>query len=280
MIQNSFIFLDQIDAGRERMIWKQGITTWEEFLSKKTIAGLSPMRKGHHDRQLAKAAMALDQGDARFFKNILDDQHAWRLYPRFCGNACFLDIETTGKHNDITVVGLYNGEETATFVKGFNLDKHLLQKAMEPFDLVVTFNGSSFDLPTITRYFGGVLPPVPHIDLRHVCTKIGLHGGLKKIEERLGIQRDDTIRGMDGYDAVKWWQAWIATGNKKHLEKLIQYNTEDIVNLKPIAEQVVPELWKTIRFGEGTHQNDQDDDQDKNDRDNNQHQEIDKESPT
>ncbi|MBI2147451.1 ribonuclease H-like domain-containing protein [Candidatus Woesearchaeota archaeon] len=250
MIRNSFIFLDQISTGREQAIWSQGIDDWDDFLRSKEVSSIAPWRKGHYDRQLQQAWQQLDQHNASYFARTIPAGETWRLYPAFKNNVCFLDIETTGYYGDITVIGLYDGEETKTLVRGFNLDKETLQKALENVELLVTFNGSSFDLPVIQRYFGSSLPVVPHIDLRHVCAKVGLRGGLKKIEGTVGITRPEEVQGVTGYDAVLLWQRWNATGKREHLDKLVQYNTEDIINLEPIANKVIGELWKQVRFGE------------------------------
>ncbi|RLB27128.1 MAG: exonuclease, partial [Deltaproteobacteria bacterium] len=47
--------------------------------------------------------------------------------------------------------------------------------------------------------------------------------------------------GMDGFDAVLLWRAYQA-GDKSALERLIQYNTADIVNLKPLMERGYEEM--------------------------------------
>ncbi len=249
MIRESFIFLDKIGPKLEQQFWSTGIHGWEQFTEAQDIRGISPMRKAYYDRQIHQAESALADYDAEFFTNILSSCNAWRLYDFFKDDAVFLDIETSGYYGDITVIGLYDNKETMTMVKGFNLDRELLRKTLERYNLIVTFNGSSFDLPVIERYFQGVLPSVPHIDLRHVCAKIGLMGGLKTIEQKMGIDRPESVQGVSGEDAVYLWQRWKATGNKEYLQKLVEYNEEDIVNLKPIAERTIKELWRQVRFG-------------------------------
>jgi hypothetical protein len=41
---------------------------------------------------------------------------------------------------------------------------------------------------------------------------------------------------MDGYEAVLLWKAY-QWGDKSALDRLIQYNTADIVHLKPLMER-------------------------------------------
>ena len=128
-----------------------------------------------------------------------------------------------------------------------NLDKDVLKKELQKHKLIVTFNGLSFDIPVLKRYFGNIIPDIPHIDLRHVCSKIGLKGGLKTIEEIMGIKRPALLRNYNGDDAVMLWDMYHATGKRKYLNLLVEYNEEDIINLKPIADFAIKELWKKIK---------------------------------
>ena len=236
MIQNSFIFLDKISSKTEERLWEQGIVNWNIFLRQHGIEGISPSRKLFYDTQLLKAREELFRNNAPFFAKILPSGEVWRLYDFFSEEACFLDIETSGYYGDITVVGLYDGFETKMFVKGFNLDLKRLAEVLKNYKMIVTFNGSSFDLPVIERYCKNTIPGIPHLDLRHACSKLGLTGGLKKIERDLGIKRDESVNEMSGSEAVYLWNMWIATKNQKYLDLLIKYNEEDIMNLKPIAD--------------------------------------------
>lgn len=52
---------------------------------------------------------------------------------------------------------------------------------------MITFNGGPFDLPFIRRQFPGIKLPPAHIDLRFFLRQLGLRGGLKAIERRLGL---------------------------------------------------------------------------------------------
>ena len=181
-----------------------------------------------------------------FFAEKFPFSQQWRLWNQFRDDAVFLDIETSGYYGDITVIGLYDGRETKTMVRGFNLNKEVFEKEMSKYKMVVTFNGASFDLPVINRYFRTKFN-MPHIDLRFACSKVGLNGGLKAIERKIGIKRADEVSTIMGSDAVYLWNMWKTTGNRKHLDLLVQYNEEDIVNLKPLAEKVIPDLWKRTR---------------------------------
>ena len=105
----------------------------------------------------------------------------------------------------------------------------------------VTFNGTTFDLPIVRRWFPNISLPPAHIDLRFLLKKLGYVGGLKKIEKSLGLMRDPEIDGMKGYDAVLLWKAY-QWGDQEALRRLIKYNTADIVNLRPLMELGYREL--------------------------------------
>lgn len=227
-------------------MWNQGIDTWWRFLDTTHIKGLSSRRKIGYDFLLRKAIDALECGQANYFSQLLPPHCSWRLWPHFEDEACFLDIETTGYYGDVTVVGLYGEHGVNTLVRGKNLSKDTFLTAIKPYKLLVTFNGASFDLPVLSRYFK-INFEQPHIDLRSVCNQLGLAGGLKKIESTIGLHRPKEVQGMDGYQAVLLWDQYIKTNDDRYLELLVEYNTQDIVNLKPLAMYAIPRLWKKVR---------------------------------
>ncbi len=247
MIQKTFLFLDRVGKKTEEKLWKKDIHDWQCFKKEDSIPGFGTARKKFCDRCLDKAEAALEDRDIEYFSSEVPDSHHWRLFNEFDDEVVYLDIETTGLHGDITVIGLYNGEDTHFLVRNANLNKASLKKALSEAKLLVTFNGASFDLPVIEKYFSEALPDIPHIDLRHVCRKIGLTGGLKKIEEETGISRRSDVKDVDGYEAVILWKKYRATGKKKYLEKLIKYNEADIKNLEPLAELAVNKIWGRTR---------------------------------
>ncbi|MBD3303906.1 hypothetical protein GF343_02080 [Candidatus Woesearchaeota archaeon] len=241
MIRESFIFLDKISHKTEQNIWKQGVSCWNDFLKAEKIKGISKKRKEKFDLQLLEARQKLLKDAAEYFASLLPSGEHWRLYEQFKDETIFLDIE-----GNVSVIGLFDGYETKTMVRGFNFDKRLLEKEISKHKLVVTFNGSSFDLPALRRYFNFDFK-IPHVDLRFVCQKIGLTGGLEHIERQLGVKRkEETFK--DEIDIAFLWRRWRMTGNRKYIELLVQYNEEDIVNLKPIAEHAIKKLWETTRF--------------------------------
>lgn len=234
--------MDRIGLKSENHLWLDGISDWDTFLKSDKVKGLSAKAKHHFNRKLIEAEKKLLVGDVKYFVDRLPNSEMYRIYDFFWDQCLFIDIETSGYYGDITVIGLYDAENSIFLVKGRNLDKELFEKIISQYKVLISFNGSSFDIPVIERYFG-INIEMPHIDLRHVCSRVGLVGGLKSIEIELGIKRPEEVVGAD---AVMLWQMYGMTGEEKYLEMLIAYNEEDIKNLKPIADRVIPQLWEKV----------------------------------
>jgi uncharacterized protein YprB with RNaseH-like and TPR domain len=148
----------------------------------------------------------------------------------------YLDIETTFD-NTISLVGIHIPGRDMVQLMGSQVTDVSIAQALEGINTVVTFNGASFDLPYIRRITGlDVKDMVEHRDLLHVCRKRGLRGGLKRVEVLLGISRDSGI--TDGRMAPRLWQRWENDGDEEALEKLLEYNKEDCVNLE-ILESIL-----------------------------------------
>ncbi len=248
MIKNSFVFLDKISRSKEKTIWSQGINNWSEFISSKSIRGISGKNKGFYDRKLAEAEKELYRMNSSFFTKILPNSEHWRLYDFFKEDAVFLDIETDGrgKYSDLTVIGLFDGIETRTMVRGINLDMKKLKEELAKYKILVTFNGSCFDIPFIKKRYHqyDVIPNIPHIDLRFCCSRIGLNNGLKQIEKELGIKR--RTEDLASCDAIVLWDLYRQTGDSQYLKTLVEYNEEDVINLKKISSVVYERLKQNV----------------------------------
>ena len=145
----------------------------------------------------------------------------------------YLDIETTGLNavmDDLTVVGAYDGKEVVQLVRGINLGHDELEGMFEEASEIVTFNGVAFDLPFIQRKFPAVVfDGIAHKDLMQLGWKAGLRGGLKELERQLGISRGEALTGVD---AIHLWEDYKEAGRLSSLNRLLEYNREDVVNLK------------------------------------------------
>ncbi len=96
----------------------------------------------------------------------------------------------------VTVVTVHGGGATRTFIAGEDLEE--LPAYLRRFPVLVTFNGRHFDVPFLEATFPSLEVPPVHIDLRFLFYRIGLAGGLKRIEEQLGDRGPDRGRGDPG----------------------------------------------------------------------------------
>jgi hypothetical protein len=137
------------------------------------------------------------------------------------------------------MVGLYDGRHYQVFVDGDNLLD--LSRHLQKYSVVVTFNGSGFDLRFLRLTFPDLRFPPIHIDLHWVTPRLGMKGGLKEVESKLGLRSAAEIEDLTGYDATVLWAKHLR-GDKKALESVIQYNTDDVVHLKAIMEVAYDKL--------------------------------------
>jgi len=146
----------------------------------------------------------------------------------------YLDIETSFE-GGITVVGLYADDRGCIQLVGPQVTEVSLYRILEGLRTLCTYNGSRFDLPVIHRRLGADLAAeFESCDLMLECWRVGLKGGLKRAEEQLGIRR--WTKGLDGFDAMRLWHRYEAYGDGEALATLLEYNREDVVNLKRLDE--------------------------------------------
>ena len=236
MLCHTFQHIPGLGERRERALWRRGISTWDDLLAAPQRSGLPAtlLRDARAIIHLSKEA--LRQGNIYFFAQLLPVREHWRLYRDFQHVTAYLDIETGplghGRQG-ITVIGLFDGREFRSFVRGRNL--HTFESYLRRYDLLVTFNGKSFDLPVIERDLGIPIYQA-QIDLRTFLHQLGYHGGLKRIERQWGIYREDEIAGLNGFDAVLLWARY-RHGDAAALERLIAYNRADVVNLEVLLKR-------------------------------------------
>ncbi len=242
MLEHTFIFLPNFGPAREKKLWRGGITTWDDFLDR---FGSSPYHR-HHCSMVAGSKHALECLDGGHFGTLLPSNETWRCVPHY-RKIAYVDIETTGcsYQDHITVIGLYDGSKTRSYVHGQNLKR--FQKDILDYDVVVTFNGSMFDLPFLRREMKVQLPPI-HIDLRFLLASLDMKGGLKRIEQKFGIEREDDLKGLTGYDAVLMWRRYRNRKDEDELDRLVRYNAADICNLEKLLDWGYKEKRKRTGF--------------------------------
>lgn len=169
----------------------------------------------------------------------------------------FLDIETTGLshyYDEITTVGWSIGGRAETFVKGGDAE-HLLRDIASA-KVLVTFNGIRFDARFLRQEFPGITIPDVHVDLMYLCRRVGLTGGQKVIETRLGLDFREGLGDVDGFAAVLLWHRYLR-GDVEALSRLIRYNRADIAAMGAIFDKAMsgfaiePDLFTApVRFVE------------------------------
>jgi len=158
----------------------------------------------------------------------------------------YLDIETTGLFvscDDITVIGIYlysSGNSRLIQLVGAEATGDNLLEALEGVSTIFTYNGSRFDLPFIYAYLGVDLTDLyQHHDLMYDCWRENLYGGFKAVEVQLGIPRQ--LKDIGGFEAIMLWWKYQNHNDQDALALLLEYNSEDVINLKALREKLFPE---------------------------------------
>ncbi len=239
MIRHTFSILNGIGERFEHRLWRSGILTWDDFCRCKEILGIPTLKKLLYNSQLNILSDELNNRNSEFLASNIKKADHWRLFEEFKGDAVCLDIETNGLHYKyggyITMVGLYNGFEWRYLIRGENLTSRNLSKELKGYKYLITFYGLVFDVPFLLNYFSDIRLNIPHFDLCMAARKLGINGGMKKIEDLFGIPRDLSVQGFNGYDAVKLWRLY-QNGNLEARYLLMRYNMQDTVNLFRLAE--------------------------------------------
>lgn len=169
----------------------------------------------------------------------------------FENNMVIFDIETTGlnpSYNKVILIGLVYMDNNNLVIEQLfcNHSKEesallkIFAEKINDFDLYITFNGSTFDIPFLNKRFiknniNHYIDPYLNIDLLKIVRKnkkdLGLSNcKLKTVEKFLGIDREDTI---DGKESVRLYRTYENTQNKALKDKVLLHNYEDILHLVP-----------------------------------------------
>lgn len=252
MLRATFQHFSGVGPVTEAELWQAGLRDWQDLITPTPDFRLGKRALARLAQEVAASERALAERDAGWFGRRLPVREHWRLYPEFREETAFLDIETTGLspyEGIVTVVGVHGAGGTRSFVAGEDLEE--LPAYLRRFKVLVTFNGSRFDVPFLEVAFPQLVVPSVHIDLRFVLYRLGHAGGLKRIEERLGIGDRAGVEGIAGLDAVRLWQEY-RRGSASALDRLIRYNRADTVNLEPLLRLAVTELERRHLTGPAT----------------------------
>ena len=235
MLKSTFLHLQGIGKKRERELWQQGITTWEQQL---------PLfDSSESDHILLDSFNALEAGDSSYFSNRLSPADYYRIALTYPEETLFLDIETTGLslyYDQLTIVGWSIGKEYGVYIIG--QDEQPLRSVLEKAKVIVTFNGTIFDLKFLHKTFKDLYIPLVHIDLRFFSKRVGLTGGQKPIEKEIGFKRAKKLEEMLGESAPILWHKY-RRGDIKALKKLIEYNHADVEGMKYILDESIKRTY-------------------------------------
>jgi uncharacterized protein YprB with RNaseH-like and TPR domain len=245
MLTNTFCHIPGIGETTERRLWSAGVTSWDAALDPSSGRGRHPVRPSWAG-DIRESISRYSDRDYDYFAGMLPPSQEWRIYRDLQDRCAFVDIETTGLYYpiDITTAVLYDGRTIRHFVNGQNLGDFV--RAIQDYELLVTYNGKTFDIPVIQGYFRTKLPRL-HIDLRYPLRSLGLTGGLKGCEQKVGLTRPG-LEEVDGYVAALLWNEYRKHGNAKVLETLLAYNAHDTVSLHALMVHAYNEKVKATPF--------------------------------
>ena len=180
--------------------------------------------------------------------------------PLFRGNRwdpkrlLFLDTETTGLSGGTGTLAFLLGlawlEEDGLFlqqfmIRGYPQERELLHAYTETrkeHDILVTFNGKSFDIPLLDSrlVMNGMkneVKDLPHLDLLHACRRVyRMRLGrctLRTMEET--VLEKHREKDLPGSQAPERFFAYLKTGQFEPLLEVARHNREDVISLAQLT---------------------------------------------
>ncbi|NVM01281.1 MAG: ribonuclease H-like domain-containing protein [Candidatus Helarchaeota archaeon] len=225
-----------------------GILTWDNMQENISNPEIPIYNRNLVESYIIGSKRAMENVNIGFFRENFPKKEYWRLYPKLKERTLFLDVETNGlakELNEITVIGtLYKGK-FKSFINGINLQDVI--PLIEDCFMIVTYNGSLFDIPCIERTLDIEKKNYISLDLRWIFKRLGYSGGLKSIEKQVGINRPDYLKDVNGYTAVLLWRKY-QTRSLNALNVLRRYCLEDVKNLVFLLHFAYNRLCKEIKF--------------------------------
>lgn len=244
-----------ISTKKEADNWKNGIKSLFELRESFGIQlGL------FEDDPINSSITALESGSLDIFRNGLERPEYYRIAYSFPKKVMFLDIETTGLskvYSYITLIGWMKDGEYKHVLHGNSISDFISD--LNDSEVIVTFNGSIFDLPFIKSVYkdvDSIFIKKAHIDLRFFMRKYGYTGGQKEIEGMLNFKRPKTLCNTDGREAISLWYRFLK-GDDNSLRTLLYYNCYDILGMIYLLNYVffnhiygtnIPKLGRPKRF--------------------------------
>lgn len=254
MINQAMLHFPRVGPKRRQQLADHGICCWQDAVE--NPGAIPPSFREDFVAESERCLAALLAQDLCYFTEHLHPEDRWRILHHFLPAASFFDIETTGlEHDDtISVIACWHKGKIHNFVEHENLDDFL--DLLDDIQLLVSFNGSTFDVPRTLATFHIPELPCPHLDLRWPCFHHGLNGGLKQVADSIGITRPADIAQADGQLAILLWERWQNHRDEAAKEKLMRYCAADVLLLRPVAAHVAQrndnfeKLWDDLSPGQ------------------------------
>lgn len=234
-LERTFQLVSGVGPYRERLLWSEGVRDWAEFDARRSRGAVLTSVKVDEalSAAIVRARAAVAAGEVAVLGAMVPEREHWRLYPTFCDQAAFFDLEADGEQ-EITVGGLMDRDGLGVFFRHQGLEPFVERLSRSA--IWVTFNGAVFDVPVLRRTFPELQVPPVHVDLRTVLRKVKLSGGLKALEEKLGLGRPPHLKGLRGMDAIRLWREFTENKHVEALRFLAEYNLYDAINLRSLLE--------------------------------------------
>ena len=248
MIDQTFIHCPGIGPKTEERLKSLGLHCWSDCLQTPDSLPFGGQKRDKFLEQLEASRIALKENNIKYLVKHLPSREHWRILATYFDQATFFDIETTGLSSYdsiITVIVAYQKGQLHTFLFQENLDDFL--ELVEMSNLLVAFNGNSFDIPFVENAFN--IPDIgcPFIDLRWICYHLGYRGGLKSIERELCIKRPQEVASIDGFEAISLFLDW-QKGDQQAKDKLVKYCKADVLSTYLVAQQIIFDLGIQVEF--------------------------------
>jgi uncharacterized protein len=188
--------------------------------------------------------------------------------------AVFIDLETTGLSGGAGTVAFLVGcayfdagalQVRQFLLSSFSAERALLSAAAELFDaadLIVTYNGKTFDVPVMeTRWAFHRMPApldeVPHFDMLHPARRLwrsrstlaagipaegGSHedaGGCRLTTLERVLLNLRRVGDVDGFEIPGRFFQFLRTGDARPLEPVLEHNRLDLVSLAAVTSRAL-----------------------------------------
>lgn len=248
MINRSFLHFTGIGRKNLERLHSCGLTDWNRVLDNTNLLPFSEKMKIKLLSEISISVKHYENKNLNFFSEKLHPTERWTILAEYFEQASYFDIETNGEPygDNITLIVCYHKGRLYKFLNGENLESFL--DLLDDITILVSFNGTSFDIPMVQNYFHIPKIPCAHVDLRWLAYHVGFKGGLKEIEKSIGIQRPANLVGINGMDAILLWMEWKNNRNQEALNILIHYCSADVISLQLLAGKILEKNKMSVNY--------------------------------